>query len=139
LRLIVALQLLGFVLAAEARAQTKPAALVSCAPDSVVRSLKGLMASMTFTADSSLVDFLRDSSRSNLGIRAMPVRDPLLCRRADSVYATAVDPGYGVQPSSARAAVVRVGSFYFIYESGAHVVVADRRWEATSVLGFSGD
>ena len=125
---------------AYAQAEVKPDARVTCAPDSVMKTLRGLLASLQFTADSTDLEFVSEGAPpSDLARKAKQVRNQRTCRRADSLYVEAADPAYG-STTLDRIVVARIGSFYFIYQNQeANVLLADRQWKVLTIMGFDND
>jgi hypothetical protein len=105
-----------------------------------MKTLQSLLGSLRFTADSSDLEFVADSAPpSDLPIKAKQIKDQRTCRRADSLYVKAADPGYG-STTLDRIVVARIGSFYFLYQNQeANVLLADRNWKVLTIMGFDND
>jgi hypothetical protein len=114
-------------------AQTKPAEVVRCAPDSVVNHLLDLMSGLQFKRDSSDIEFVPDSGTSDLAAKAQVIRDVATCRRAHQAF---LRDAVESESDPNRVAVARVGPFYFIYEDDSELAVVDRKWKHVTVFGY---
>jgi hypothetical protein len=140
---VVALTAAGLIWAsprAYAQAEVKPDPRVTCAPDSVMKTLRSLLSSLRFTLDSSDLEFVSAGAPpSDLPIKAKQIRNQRTCRHADSLYVQAALPAYG-STTLDRIVVARIGSFYFLYQNQeANVLLADRTWKVLTIMGFDND
>jgi hypothetical protein len=122
------------------QAEVKADPRVTCAPDSVMNTLRSLLGSLQFSADSTDLEFVAQSAPpSDLPIKAKQIKDQRTCRHADSLYVHAADPAYG-STTLDRIVVARIGSFYFVYQNQeANVLLADRKWKVLTIMGFDND